>query len=229
MNRKAERMESPDRAPMERAVVSAFPYLAGGLLVSPLLLLVATPAEPLAHFTVQLGALVALGLAVVIALAALGDGEWFTGFEGWSAGRRTFLGAVVLVAIPTGVTALVTLASSAALRFSPSLQFLQLLSALDIAWAAAALMLGVRWLWGTRVAVGAGLGLGVACVASVWNYLRVVGFGPDGEWIVDGERLLQLVLPFDAAAAVVALAALVSGVHRRASQVTEQASVQSYG
>lgn len=220
---------SVNRTVMEQAVVRAFPYLAAGVLASPLLLLVSAQPEPLALFAAQLSALVALGLAVTMRIAPLADREWFTGFERWSVGRRTFLGAVVLVVIPTGVTALVTLASSAALRFPPSLQFLQLLSALDIAWAAAALMLGVRWLWGMRVAIATGVMLGVVCVASVWNYLRVVGFGPDGEWIVDGGRMIQLVLPVDAVAAIVALSALVVGARRRGSQPTEQASAQSYG
>ena len=60
----------------------------------------------------------------------------------------------------TGVVALVTLASSAALRFPPSMQFLQLLSAVDIAWAATALVVGADRAWGRTVAIIGGTILG---------------------------------------------------------------------
>ena len=59
----------------------------------------------------------------------------------------------VAIVIVTGVTALVTLATTAALRFEPSLQFLQLLSALDIAWVVAGTTLAVRSLWGRLPAI----------------------------------------------------------------------------
>ncbi|NIR60829.1 MAG: hypothetical protein GWO02_15625 [Gammaproteobacteria bacterium] len=123
----------------------------------------------------------------------------------------------MLVVLPTGVVALVTLASSAALRFDPSLQFLQLLSALDIAWAGAALMIGTRWLWGRIAAFFAGGMLGILCVLSVWNYLRVVGFGPDGAWAVRAGEMMTLILPFDTAAAVMAIASLGAGIRRRSA------------
>jgi len=223
---------SPASAPgvIEAALVLAFPLLVAGLVVSPLLLLVPWSAEPLGAFIAQLATLVALGLAVSWRVAPVSDRAWFSGYVGWSLRGRTIFGAVVLIVIPTGLVGLVTLASSAALRFPPSLQYLQLLSALDIAWAAAALMIGVRWLRGDRAALAAGVTLAVACVVSVWNYLRVVGFAPDGGWLVDGTRLMQLVLPFDTVAALVAVIVLLRGLSKRtrgAAQPTEQARPQS--
>lgn len=50
--------------------------------------------------------------------------------------------------------------------------------------------------------------LDVICVWSIWNYLRTVGFTSDGGWIVDRSSLLTLVIPYDIAAAVMAIGAL---------------------
>jgi amino acid transporter len=111
---------------MEAAIGRAAPFLLAGLVVSPLLLLV--PAETgrielsIAHLTV----LVTAGLALTAALAPLSTAAWFVN-RSWGSQRRNLAGLVVLVVIVTGVIALVTLASSAALRLQPSLQFLQLL------------------------------------------------------------------------------------------------------
>lgn len=204
------------RGVIERALVAAFPFLLVPVAVAPLLLVIPQPADPLPLFSLHLSLLVGLGLVVTLRIAPLGDGAWFEGFEGWSSRRRTFLSAVVLVVIPTGLVALVCLPSVAALRLDPSLQFLQVLSALDITWAGAAIVVAVRWLRGRGAAVAAGVALGVICVWSVWNYLRVVGFTPDGGWLVDGGRMMQLVLPFDMAAAAVAVTLLVVAVRRRA-------------
>jgi len=62
-----------------------------------------------------------------------------------------------------------SLATSAALRYDPSLQFLQLLSSLDIAWAATALALGARRRFGPRVAAGAELKLDLAFAYWRWG------------------------------------------------------------
>ena len=119
-----------------------------------------------------------------------------------------------LVVIITGTVGLVTLASSAALRLQPSLQFLQLLSALDIAWAAGAVVVGGYRLWSPPVARIAGLVVGVACVISIWNYLRLVGFTADGGWLLDGGQLLRLVIPFDMIVGAAAGAVLFLGTRR---------------
>jgi hypothetical protein len=121
------------------------------------------------------------------------------------------------------VVALVTLATAAALRFDPSLQFLQLLSTLDIAWSVAALYFGVRWLKGETLGRMAGAMLAVVCIWSIWNYLRIVGFTDSGGWLVDAGALGRWVLPFDTAAALLALGSLVLAVR----QPTEQRNPQS--
>lgn len=130
--------------------------------------------------------------------------------------RRPWLAsAVSIVALVVGYAALVTLASSAALRYDPSLQFLQLLSALDVAWSAAAFGVGVRVIAKSDGAGrAAAIALDVICVFSIWNYLRVVGFDAQGGWVVDRSELLTLVIPFDVAAAVMAIGALLAADRR---------------
>jgi hypothetical protein len=112
---------------------------------------------------------------------------------------------------------LVTLASSAALRFQPSTQFLQLLSALDIAWAIATVMVAVYWLRGRWPALMAGAVVGVVCIASIFRYLDAVGFTPRGRWRLDGGALWTYVIPFDMAVAVIAIGLFVFAARRRAA------------
>ena len=212
--------------PVERALVRSLPWLGTGLLVSLALVALpqAAPDRLLLVVTFHLGAIVAFGLGLALDLAWFADGPWFVGM-----GRSTFwrrFGAMAsIVALTTGVVALVTLASSAALGYQPSLQFLQLLSALDIAWAVAGLILGVRLLAGDRWALAAGMALVVICIWSIWRYLDVVGFTATGGWLVSGPDLWRYVLPFDIAAAMMAIGALTAGV--RSTQPTEQRSPQS--
>ncbi len=207
--------------PVERAAAVALRWLATGLGLS--LPLIFVEGALLGRFVVQLGGLVGFGLGLGWTLAPLADSEWFTRIA--SARWRHFAAATAVIILVTGTVALVTLASSAALGFDPSLQFLQLLSALDIAWAATALLLGVRWLRHQRVGLVAAAGLGGVCVWSVWRYLVNVGFGPNGEWVVTRAGLMEYVLPYDMAAAVVAVLAIVAGIRRR--QPTVQPSPQS--
>ena len=68
----------------------------------------------------------------------------------------------------------------------------------------------------SSAAVVSGTVIGVACVVSIWNYLRVVGFSSDGGWLVDGAQLMKLVIPFDMAAAVVAVTVLFLGIRHSA-------------
>jgi hypothetical protein len=192
------------------------------------LLLVPASWDLFTKFVIQLAGLVLLGLIVTARLLGFTTWSWYR-FTGWSGRVRRLAGDVSLVVVVTGLVGLVTLATSAALRLQPSLQFLQLLSALDIAWAGAAIMIGAFRLWGGRAAlVGGGL-LGVFCVWSIWNYLRIVGFTDAGGWLVEGGQVMRLVLPFDMVAAVVAIALLVvgSGRAKPAVQRTVQASDQS--
>ncbi len=210
-------MTDPTDTPMERAVLAAVPFLVAGLVLSLPLLLVTWTPPPMRPVIVHLSGLVLLGLAAAVWLAPLAGADWFLG-RAWSAWWRLVASGVTVVVITTGVVGLVTLASSAALQFPPSMQFLQLLSALDIAWAGGALVVGVHRAWGRAAAVAAGVVLGVVCVFAIWRYLDVVGFGPSGEWIVDGPALWRNVIPADTAAALVAIVVFTYGTWRQASR-----------
>lgn len=158
---------------------------------------------------------------VVVELAPLTDEPWFTHV------RRPWLaGSAALIAAAVGFSALLTLGTSAAARYDVSMQFLQLLSSLDIAWVVAALYLGTRRLSSNRLAIPAGSALLIACVVSIAIYLSVVGFTGDGGWLVDGGELARIVLPSDLMAAVISLTVLLIA-SRRADQPIEQARLQS--
>ena len=211
--------------PIERALLRVLPFLAVGLIASLPLLAVTPGVEPLGWFIVQLVVLVAIGYVMTVALMNLGDEPWFVAMS-WGPAVGSIASGVGLVVLVTGTVGLITLASSAAIGFDPSLQFLQLLSALDIAWAGAALTIGVYRAFSRAWAIAAGAVLGVVCVWSIWNYLSIVGFGPGGSWIVSGPDLARYVIPFDMAAAVVAVVFFLIGV-RSQVHATEQPSPQS--
>ena len=63
------------------------------------------------------------------------------------------------------------------------------------------------------------------CVFSIWRYLDIVGFTATGGWKVSGADLMRYVIPFDMAAAVVAVLLLWRGAH--AGLRTEHARPQS--
>jgi hypothetical protein len=195
------------------AIVRSLPWLLGGLTVAALLLLLPGDLDLTAVFLVHLSALTVLGVIVAARIAPLLVGRWYVGYILSDTWRRLVAG-VSLVVVATGVIGLVDLASSAALRFTPSVQYLQLLSALDIAWVVAATLIGARHLWGRKVGIAAGSVIGIFCVASIANYLRVVGFSEDGEWILDGGELMLLVIPGDVLAATVAIAILIVAARR---------------
>lgn len=211
--------------PIEAALLLTIPWLVGALLLSVPLLLVNQNGDPLGAFVVHLAVLVAFGLMLAGVLVPLGGDGWFTA-TGLSRFPKAVASGVGLVVLVTGTVGLVTLASSAALRFDPSTQFLQLISALDIAWVGAAVMVGAYRAWGRAWAVTGGLAIGAVCVWSIWRYLDHVGFGPKGEWIVSSADLMRFVLPFDLVAAAVAVAVFAIGA-RKAAQVIEQPSPQS--
>lgn len=218
-------------SPVEIAVLGSVRWLLGGILAAVPLLLIPVPVDPMGIVIGHLVALVILGLALTARLLTLVDSpRWYGDLR---PRLRMFATAASVTVIVTGVVGLVTLATSAALRLAPSLQFLQLLSALDIAWSVTALVIGVYWLRGRGPALVAGTILGVVCVWSIWRYLDRVGFGSDGGWIVDGDALRTLVIPFDTAAAVMAVGLVLLAIRRRTSgiepegQATEQPSAQS--
>lgn len=202
-------------ASLDGAAYEAFPYLLDGLGVAALGLLVPTSLRIGLRFGGQLVLLVIFGLILAARVLPLIETPWFSGL-GLSARRReaaTGIGAIIIV---TGVVGLVTLASSAALRFQPSTQFLQLLSALDIAWAATTIMVAVYWIRGRVAALVAGAIVGILCIASIFRYLNAVGFSPQRRWRLDGGALWTYVIPFDMAIGAVAVAAFVFAVRRRA-------------
>lgn len=212
--------------PLERALIKTTWWLVPALLVSLPLLAIPGTRNPFGLFVVQLSLIVLFGVALAVQLSPEPEAEqWFAG-TGWPEGRRRLAAASALVALVTGAVALVTLATSAALRLEPSLQFLQLLSTMDIAWTGAAIVIGSYLRWRTRRAAWiGGLMLGVFCVFSIWSYLNAVGFTADGGWEVSGSALMRHVIPFDIAAAVMAVAVLWVGTHTGLR--TEQARLQS--
>ena len=209
---------------LEGTVVAVFPWLVGGLIVAAPLLLVPASDDRRWDLLIHLSVLVIFALGLIWRLSTIDTSAWFSD-RGWSDSRRFLVAATALIVVVTGVTALVTLASSAALRFEPSLQFLQLLSALDIAWVVAGTSFGMLALAGRLVSRIAGLAMAIICVMSIALYLAEVGLTADQGWLLDGEQLMRLVLPFDVAAALITIGLLV--VAARRSQLIEQARPQS--
>lgn len=209
---------------LEGAVLRAFPWLLGGLAVSALLLALPRATDRRWDLLVHLSVLVAFLFTLAWAIAPHGDDAWFAG-RGWSESRRRLATAVALVVVITGVTGLVTLASSAAMQYQPSLQFLQLLSALDIAWVVAGTTLALRSLWGTAAALVGGAMMSVVCVLSIALYLVEVGLTTDQAWLVDGGQMLRLVLPFDIAAALITVTLLMLAARATSSDAAGKTPV----
>lgn len=209
---------------LEGAVLRAFPWLLGGLAVSALLLVLPPAADRRWDLLVHVSALVAFLFTLTWAIARHGDDAWFAG-RGWSGSRRRLATAISLVVIVTGVTGLVTMASSAAMQYQPSLQFLQLLSALDIAWVVAGTTLALRSLWGAVAALVGGAMMSAVCVLSIALYLVEVGLTTDQAWLVDGGQMLRLVLPFDVAAALITVTLLVLAARVTSSDAAGQSPV----
>ncbi len=211
--------------PIERALLRTVPWLVAGLIASLPWLLVDVGGHRTTWFIAQLAVLVAFGLGLSYRLAPLADEGWFVE-TGWRPAKRLGASGLSIVVLATGTVGLVTMASSAALQFDPSAQYLQVLSALDIAWVGSALMIGLWRAWGRVPAIVGAAMLGIVCVWSIWNYLETVGFGASGEWVVSGSELIRLVLPFDVAAAMLAIGVFVYGTFVAAGAM-EQESAQS--
>ena len=194
-----------------------------GIPLSALALLIPAPDVDdglLAYNLIHLTILQIATLLFTVEMAPLTDKPWFPN------NRRSWLAsAASLVAAAVGFSALLTLATSAAARYDMSLQFLQLLSSLDIAWVVAALYLGSRQLWGSPAAPILASLLLIACVGSIAVYLSEVGFTADGGWLVDGGQMMRIVLPADTIAAVIAVTILLfasSGSDQRTTQPSPQ-------
>jgi hypothetical protein len=209
--------------PIDRAIGRALVWTVGGSALAIPLLLVPDTTHYLSLSTYHLIAVVILELTLALNLAPIVDEDgWFVTVR---PSLRPYASAAAVIALVTGMAALVTLATSAALGMKPSLQFLQLLSAIDIAWVATAAVIGGYRLAGRWAAVGGGVFIGVYCVWAIWNYLHTVGFGPNGEWLVQGDDLFRLVIVNDMIAAVIGLSLLFLGTLKL--QRTEQPSPQS--
>jgi len=166
----------------------------------------------LATVTIQLSALTILMYALADKLVPMTSEPWFSGAASLRAKR--FSTAAAASALVTGFGALVGLATAAALRFQPSLQFLALISVLDIAWVVTATMVGTFWLAGRRASRIAGAIVGTTCVFALWRYLDIVGFTEEGGWLLSAADLNRYVLPFDAAAAVIAFGVVLIAIRR---------------
>lgn len=188
----------------EQAVFATLGPLFVALAASIPLLFVPRPDDREFDFLLHLIALVAFSLVLTWRLAPAGDQLWFPTRHLLPRNQRLATNAALIV-IVTGATALVTLASSAAMQYDPSLQFLQLLSALDIAWVVAGTVLAVRLVWGRVAALIAGWMMSIICILSIAAYLDAVGLDADGGWLVDGAQMLRLVIPFDVVAAIITM------------------------
>ena len=214
-------MTSPaSRHPVETILtVGLKRLLIWGVPLSALALVFEAPGPSDGLLTYNLVHLTILQLATAwfaFELASLTDRPWFNGLKRqWLASTASLIAAVV------GFSALLTLATSAAARYDPSLQFLQLLSSMDIAWVVAGIYLGSRKLWGRPVDLILGSIILAACVGSIALYLQTVGFSVDGGWLVDGSAMSRIVLPADTVAALLALGILLG------AQRTAQARPQS--
>ena len=215
---------APSRHPLETTLGTALRLLLiWGVPLSLAALIFPAPSPGdslLVYVTVHLIVLQTATLVLTIRLAPLSDTPWFAGLR-----YQWLASAASLVAVAVGFAALLTLATAAAARYDPSLQFLQLLSSLDIAWVVAALYLGSRVLWSKTAALVAGTVILIACVASITLYLNEVGFTSDGGWLVDGQAMMTIVLPADMVAAVISITVLLLASRR--SQPTAQAKPQS--
>ncbi|MEX1004548.1 MAG: hypothetical protein WD990_11550 [Acidimicrobiia bacterium] len=200
---------------LEHAISHTLRWLLAFLLLTPLLLAVPTPHGSTPWILFHLSVIVTGGLALTMSLVPLLREPWFPSL---GAVRALLASAASVVVLVTGAVGLVTLASSAALRLDPSLQFLQLLSALDIAWVVGATAIGATLLRGRPIGWLAGAMMVSVCVWSVATYLVAVGYTPSGGWLVDGEAMWRYILPYDMAAAVIALTTLGLGVRARATE-----------
>lgn len=209
--------------PIDRAIGRALIWTVGGTALAIPLLAVPDTTHYLSLSTYHLIAVVILELTLALRLAPLVDEEgWFVALR---PSLRPWASAAAAIALVTGMAALATLSTSAALGMRPSLQFLQLLSAVDIAWVATAAVIGGYRLAGRWAAVAGGVFIGVYCVWAIWNYLHTVGFGPAGQWLVQGDDLFRLVIVNDMIAAIIGLSLLFVGTRRL--QRTAQPSPQS--
>ena len=168
---------------------------------------------------VQLVMISVFGIYLAFRLLKRLEPVWFDSSP-ITATQRVFGTGLGVVIIVTGCVGLVTLASSAALRLRPATQFLQLLSTLDIAWAASTVMVAAYWLWSrVRVALFGGLVVVAACTVTLARYVDEAAFGPNGGWRLTASELWEYVLPYDIGVAAIAIGMLFYAVRKRAADL----------
>lgn len=223
----ARATESSSEHPFETGLRVATRWVLVGGALTPIGLMAGPTSDDarLVVVTLHLVAMTAAIFALTCRLARVFDPVVFGSRSRFASRLGT---DAALVALITGFAALVTLASSATLRYQPSLQFLQLLSVLDIAWTTSGFYLGVRRMFRARWSgPAAGVFMGSMCVFSLTRYLAVIGFGPDGGWDVQAPDMLRLVIPADVIAAVLTIGALVLGARRWARDVPQNPDLGS--
>ena len=183
----------PSRHPVELILATGLKrLLMWGIPLSLAMFLIPAPGPDDGLLFYSLAHLIVLQIATfgfAVEMTSLTDEPWFTHT------KRAWLASVAsLVAAVVGFSALLTLATSAAARYDVSLQFLQLLSSLDIAWVVAALYVGARKLWGKGLGLLLGSVILAACVGSIALYLQTVGFTESGGWLIDGDALFRIVI-----------------------------------
>lgn len=208
---------SAERSQLEAAVLDTFPFLVDALGIAALGLLVPSSLSLRGRVMAQLLLVSLFGLYLAYRLLKRLEPVWFED-AAITATQRAFGTSLGLVVLVTGCVGLVTLASSAALRLRPTTQFLQLLSTLDIAWAASTVMIAAYWLWHrVRVAIAAGLLVVVLCSVAYYRYIDTVAFSPSGAWRLRAGELWEYVLAYDMAIAAIALGMLFIAVRRKAA------------
>jgi hypothetical protein len=204
-------------APVEVTLLRSLPWLAVGFAFALLVRFTRgrlMPALRITIFTVHLSAMLALVLTAALVLVPLTSSEWFQNSGLSEVGRLMASGAFLTLLLTAGIAA-VSIASSAALAYRPSLSYLQLLAAADAGMATAGTTVGMAWAFGPAVAALGGASVAAVCVWSIWRYLDVVGFEANGGWKVDKPALWRYVYPYDIAALIVVVAAIAYGAWSR--------------
>ena len=201
-------------SPIETAALRTLLWATTGAAAAIPVLVLPQPDDPLFTAVVQLAIIAVYAVAMTLHLAALGDAPWFDGLAIGGRARRG-LTWVMLVADVAGASAVTALATSAALRYQPSVQLLQLVSVIVVGVVVSASALGTRRRWGGAPALAMAAVLGAVLVWVMWRHLDTVGSTASGGWRVDGSVVRETVVPYVAGAVVVAGALFGAGLSDR--------------